>query len=132
MGYSKQRWHIVLKPNCKILVVEENLSNIFPYLVKSDLANLRYVIDFEKLCKDFDMIYVPEEVVKNEYFKRNVFSTYDVPTGLFLNMVDKNNQPLFMALNDKEFEEFKSKYRQPVDKKPQQNQQYLNNLKQRQ
>ena len=40
MGYSKQRWHIVLKPDCKTLVVNENLSNIFPYLVKSDLANL--------------------------------------------------------------------------------------------
>ena len=131
MGYSKQRWHIVLEPKCKILVVEENLSNIFPYLVKSNLAHLRYVIDFERLRKDFDMIYVPEEVVKDERYRHTVFNGYDVPTGLFLNMVDKNNQPLFKALNDKEFEEFKSKYKQPAEKTPQPKPQYLNNLKQR-
>jgi len=108
------------------------LSNILPYLVKSNLAHLRYVIDFEKLSKDFDMIYVPEKVVKNERYKYTVFSGYDVPTGLFLNMVDKNNQPLFTTLNDKEFEKFKSKYKQPAERTPQPCQQYLNNLKQRQ
>ncbi len=104
---ANQRWHIIMSDTCRTLSVEKDLGNVRPYLTKTNLAGLQYVIDFEKLAKDFDMLYVSNEVIKQH--KNGVFAGFDVPTGLFLNMADKDTgKPLFRGLDDREFENFKA------------------------
>ena len=77
------------------------LYNISPYLVKAE--PMPYVINYEKMSKDYDFLYVPKDV--QEKHKMSVFMGFDVETGLFLN-------PTFEALDDREFELFKQQYAQ--------------------
>lgn len=98
-----KHWHIVMEPETRILEADMGLYNIRPYLMKGKIGFIPYVIDYEKMSKDYDFLYVPDKVQKKH--RMGVFMGFDVPTGLFLN-------PTFRALDDKEFEEFKEKQEQ--------------------
>ena len=96
-------WHIVLEPETRILEADMMLYNLRPYLKRTDRGVMPYVIDYEKMSKDYDFLYVPDEVRRRH--RMGVFMGFDVATGLFLN-------PTFKALDDKEFADFKQKQEQ--------------------
>ncbi|MBP5399646.1 MAG: hypothetical protein J6Y53_04440 [Alphaproteobacteria bacterium] len=98
-----KHWHIIMEPETRILEADMMLHNIRPYLRKSHGMPMPYIIDYEKMSKDYDFLYVPKEV--QERHRMGVFMGFDVETGLFLN-------PTFEALDDKEYEVFKQQYEQ--------------------
>lgn len=93
-----QIWHIVMEPETRIIEADLRLYNLRPYLIRTDRGVMPYVIDYEKMSKDYDFLFVPDAVQKKH--RMGVFMGFDVATGLFIN-------PTFKALNDKEFAEFK-------------------------
>ena len=70
---------------------------------------VKEVIDFEALSKDYDMVYLSPQVM--DLHGNDIFSSFAVPTGLFLNVTNKNGQSLFRALTDQEFEIYKVKHK---------------------
>lgn len=106
-AFATSRWHIVLNKDCRIICVDEDLENVRPYCKKTSSGMLKEVIDFEALSKDYDMVYVSPEVMYKH--GNDLFTNFEVPTGLFLNVTNKNGQSLFRALTDQEFESYKAK-----------------------
>jgi hypothetical protein len=98
-----QVWHIIMEPQTRILEADMKLYNLRPYLIKTNRGVMPYVIDYEKMSKDYDFLYVPDKVQRKHC--NGVFMGFEVATGLFLN-------PTFKALNDKEFEAFKQRQQQ--------------------
>ena len=110
-NYDTSRWHIILNKDCRILCVDENLDNVRPYCQKTTSGILKEVIDFEALSKDYDMVYISPQVM--DLHGNDIFSGYEVPTGVFLNVTSKEGKPLFRALTDQEFEIYKAKQTSP-------------------
>lgn len=106
-AFATSRWHIILNKDCRILCVDENLENIRSYCKKTTSGMLKEVVDFEALSKDYDMVYISPEVIDRH--GNSLFTSFEVPTGLFLNVTDKQGHPLFRALTDQEFEAYKTK-----------------------
>lgn len=106
-AFATSRWHIILNKECRILCIDENLENIRSYCKKTTSGMPKEVIDFEALSKNYDMLYISSQVM--DQHGNDIFSSFEVPTGLFLNVVNKSGNPLFHALTDKEFETYKAK-----------------------
>ena len=103
--HKTNRWHVVLKPKCRILYVDQDLANLKPYIIKNQNGPFDEVIDFEKISKDYDMIYASSDVVRKH--NNDIFGGFEVATGLFVNSKAPNGEPLLAFLTDKEFELFK-------------------------
>lgn len=108
-AYDTSRWHIILNKDCRVLCVDEDLENVRPYLKRTSSGMVKEVLDFELLRKKYDMVYISPEVI--DAHGNDLFSNFEVPTGLFLNVKNKNGQPLFRALTDQEFETYKEQHK---------------------
>lgn len=91
-----QSWHIVPTDECRILVIDD-YSQIEEYC-KNDQT-----IDFKKLSKDYDLLYLPYECGSWDA----TFRSWDVKTGYFMNAKTKDGKPLFQILDDEEYKRYK-------------------------
>ena len=89
-------WHIVPTEDCRILEIDK-FEKIEPYLKYDE------TIDFIKLSKDYDLLYLPVEVGA----WNKTFYSWDVKTGYFMNAVNKEGKPLFQVFDDKEYTRYK-------------------------
>lgn len=100
MPETKQKyehsWHIVPTEDCRILIVD-NFEKIKKYLEDDE------TIDFIKLSKDYDLLYVPFEIGS----WNKTFYSWDVKTGFFMNAKNKEGKPLFQIFDDEEYKRYK-------------------------
>ena len=98
--YYKKNWHIVPHDDCKILVVETDLSNVSDYLIDCGGFNSKR-LDFEKISLDYDAVYFPYDAV-SLYNYRGCLRGYDVESCLFL-------KPKYDVMDDEEYRKFTRK-----------------------
>ncbi len=91
-------WHIVPTEDCRILEIDK-FEKIEPYLKYDE------TIDFIKLSKDYDLLYLPVEVGS----WNKTFYSWDVKTGYFMNAMNKEGKPLFQVFDDEEYTHYKIK-----------------------
>ena len=96
---APHRWHIIPDEDCRILVVDEDLTNLTQYLRRGKILAPK-ILDYEKIAKDYDAIYVPDSVQRRYRRYDQVFCGFDVETCLFL-------RPKFTALTDAEYEQYR-------------------------
>ncbi len=88
----EQSWHIVPTEDCRILIIDK-VDKINPYLKYDE------TIDFIKLSRDYDLLYIPYEIGS----WNKTFYAWDVKTGFFMNAKNKEGKPLFHIFDDEEY-----------------------------
>lgn len=106
---TSKHWHIVPTTNCRFLNVKNDLSNLKPYIgpvvlgfdgrdgYDCDVFKTGKGINFQKLARDYDAVYISKNVQKNNFGQ---FELYDVGSCIFLH-------PKFMVFDDKEYKLYK-------------------------
>lgn len=92
----EQSWHIVPTEDCRILIIDK-FDKIKPYLKYDE------TIDFMKLSKDYDLLYLPYEIGS----WNKTFYNWDVKTGYFMNAQTKDGKPLFQVFDNEEYKRYK-------------------------
>lgn len=106
MGPAPHRWHIIPDDDCRVLVVQEDLMNLRGYIRKGRLIT-PYILDYEKIAKDYDAIYISDNLQRKYRAPDQIFTQFDVATCLFF-------RPKYRALTDTEYEKYRAEH--PVQK----------------
>ena len=102
MGPAPHRWHIIPNEDCRVLMVREDLMNLRGYVRKGKLL-APYILDYAKIEKDYDALYVPDSVQRQYRRYDQIFNGYDVESCLFF-------RPKYQALTDDEYKKYRAEH----------------------